>query len=297
MGKIFDALQKVENERFTDQEETVLTQTNSDSVLDSKLVTFFQPSSIVAEQFRRLRTHVLRSDNGNFPKTILVTSAVSGEGKSFVAANLAITIATEFNHHALLVDCDLRNPTLSGMFGLRNTMGLSDYLKGEADIADLFMKTSIEKLSVISSGRIQENPAEMIGSKKMENLVKDLGSRYSDRYIIFDSSPVLATTEPSVLNKMVDGIVVVVKAGETPRDSVSRAIKHLKGNKILGFVLNNLSFRSEALYSKYFGTNHYYYNYGAKPEEPKGFLQKASHLLNNVKESGIFGKKNKNKMD
>jgi protein-tyrosine kinase len=296
MGKIFDALQKVQSERYTEKDDLKLHPSDRDSVLDDKLISFFQPSSIVSEQFRRLRVHTIRSDNGHSPRTILISSALSGEGKSFVAANLAATIATEFNHHALLVDCDLRNPTLSHMFGLSDKKGLSDYLSGIEELSELFIKTPVEKLTILCSGTPQDNPSEMLGSKKMEGLVQELATRYADRFIIFDSSPVLATTEPSVLNKMVDGIVMVVKAGQTPRDSVLRAMKLLQGEKILGFVLNDLQFKHKALYEKYFGMNHYYYSYADKPEQPKTFLQKLSTLRRNFVKYGITGK-NKNKMD
>ncbi len=288
MGKMFDALQKVQQERTPGhkiQETPKPAQTNS--VLDNKLISFFQPSSIVSEQFRRLRTHILRTDNGASPRVILVTSAVSGEGKSFVAANLAVTIATEFNSYALLVDCDLRNPTLSRWFGIGESEGLSDYLAGDENLSDLMGKTPVEKLSFIGSGRQLDNPAEMIGSKKMEGLVQEIKNRYADRYIIIDSSPVLATTEPSVLNKMVDGIIVVVKAGDTSRDSVLQAMKLLKGNKLLGFVLNDMTFKTKASLYKYLGTNTYYYNYAYGENKTKAEKRSkgAGSLLNIFKKS------------
>jgi len=162
----------------------------------------------------------------------------------------------------LLVDCDLRNPTLSRWFSLNESKGLSDYLLGLAELPDLLVKTQVDKLSLLCGGSSQDNPVELIGSKKMEALVEELKSRYSDRYIILDSSPVLATTEPNVLDKMVDGILLVVRAGETPRESVQQAIKMLQTEKIIGVVLNDMEFKSSALHSRYFGTNRYYYKYG-----------------------------------
>ena len=270
MGKMFDALQKVQQERMPGQKQADVTKSAPvDTVLDNKLISFFQPSSIVSEQFRRLRTHVLRSDSSDAPRTILVTSAVSGEGKSFVAANLAVTIATEFNSYALLVDCDLRNPTLSRWFGLAEDEGLSDYLVGDENLSDLMRKTPVEKLSILGAGRQLDNPVEMIGSKKMEGLIRELKDRYPDRYIIFDSSPLLATTEPGVLNRMVDGIIMVVKAADTPRDSVLQGLKQLKGNKVLGFVLNDTSFKTKSSYYKYLGTNSYYYAYSSSSDNGK----------------------------
>jgi exopolysaccharide/PEP-CTERM locus tyrosine autokinase len=192
----------------------------------------------------------------------MVTSAKSGEGKSFVAANLAIGIAHDFHSHALLVDCDLRNPTLAHWFGLENGKGLSDYLTGDRNISEFLMKTEIEKLTILPGGKVQDNPAELIGTKKMEALVHELKSQYRDRYVIFDSTPLLATSESEVLAKMVDEILIVVRAGVTPRETVIQAIASLEKKKILGLVLNDLQFKSSGLSSRYFGSDGYSYRYG-----------------------------------
>ncbi|MEN6464075.1 MAG: polysaccharide biosynthesis tyrosine autokinase [Syntrophaceae bacterium] len=278
MGKMFDALEKIEKDRFDEIEEVPVKTDPEATVLDSMLVSFYESSSTVAEQFRRLRTHIFRERAEDPPRTILVTSALGSEGKSFIAANLAVTIATEYDSYALLVDCDLRNPSLSRWFGQEKAAGLSDYLLDKKDISELLIKTDIKKLSILSGGSSQENPVELIGSKKMNSLINDLKSRYEDRYIIFDSSPILATTEPSVLTKMVDGIVLVVRADSTGRDSVEQAMKVLDKNKIIGVVLNDVKFMTEAMHSRFFGTkySYYYYQYGKPEEETKkgGFLGK-----------------------
>jgi len=290
MGKMFDALQKAERERIQEPQEESVKTTSDDTILDNKLVSFFQPGSIVAEQFRKLRTFLFRPSLQNPPKTILVTSAFSGEGKSLVAINLAICIAIELQSHALLVDCDLRNPTLSRWFGMKESKGLSDFLLGQVELPDLLVKTQVDKLSLLCGGSSQDNPVELIGSKKMETLVEELKSRYSDRYIILDSSPVLATTEPNVLDKMVDGILLVIRAGETPRESVQQAVKLLKTEKIIGAVLNDMEFKSPALHSRYFGTDSYYYNYGySRRKEPPNIQEKIISQLKNTKE--FFKKK------
>ncbi len=262
MGKMFEALQKVEREKSGEQKSGPVKATPDDVVLDSKIISFFDQSSMVAEQFRRLRTHIIRPGlQTNTPKTILVTSAMPAEGKSLISINLAITIAIELHSHALVVDCDFRNPSLSRWFGLTEGKGLSNYLLGEVAIPDILVKTPVEKLTFLSGGTIQDNPVELIGSQKMQSLVSDLKARYEDRYIIFDSSPLLATTEPSVLNRMVDGIILVVRAGETPRESIQQALKQLDREKILGVVLNDLEFKTQALIRRNFGTDHYYYDY------------------------------------
>ena len=280
MGKMFEALQKAERDRIPEPQEEIAKTTPEDEVLDSKLVSFFQPGSIVAEQFRKLRTYLIRPGSENPPRTILVTSAFSGEGKSLVAINLAISIAIELHSHAVLVDCDLRNPTLSRWFGYEKAKGLSDYLLSKAELPELLVKTQIDKLTLLCGGSTQDNPVELIGSHKMDALVEELRARYEDRYIIMDSSPILATTEPNVLNKIVDGILFVVRAGITPRESVQQAIKLLEKDKIMGVVLNDLEFKSAGLHSRYFGTNRYYYNYHHYSQDlrPPGFLEKMKTL-------------------
>ena len=277
MGKMFDALQKVEKGRIGEVVEMDLKPEPEEAgVLDSMLVTYFDSSSMVSEQFRRLRTHIMRERAEDPPRTIMVTSALSSEGKSFVAANLALTIATEFDSYALLVDCDLRNPSLSRWFGQEKTYGLSDYLLDKEELPELLIKTPINKLSLLSGGSAQGNPVELIGSKKMSTLIQDLRSRYEDRYIIIDSPPILATTEPSVLTKIVDGIVLVVRADSTGRDLVEQAMKVLDRNKIIGVVLNDVKFATEAMHSRFFGTkyNYYYYQYGKEEKKKKGLLSR-----------------------
>jgi protein-tyrosine kinase len=284
MGKMFDALQKVERERYQESEKVSRKASPEDIVLDNRLVSFFEPSSMVAEQFRRLRTYVIRPGMEDSPKTILVTSAMAGEGKSMIAINLAITIAVDLNSNALIVDCDLRNPTLSRWFGLREKRGLSNYLLGEAELPELLIKTSVDKLTILSGGTIQDNPVELIGSNKMKSLVADLKARYADRYIILDSSPLLATTEPSVLNEMVDGILLVIKSGDTPRESIQQALKLLDRKKIIGAVLNNTKFKTEAMIRRYFGTNRYYYDYSYSKSHPdQGVWGKFRSLARDVK--------------
>jgi exopolysaccharide/PEP-CTERM locus tyrosine autokinase len=229
---------------------------------DRRLVSLFEPGSLGAEQFRKLRTHVLKLNMSDPPKTIMVTSATEGEGKTFVAANLAAGIAHDLHFHALLVDCDLRNPSLSHWFGVQNGHGLSDFLIGKGQLSELLMKTEMEKLSILTGGSAQAKPAELIGSRKMETLIRELKSRYNDRYIILDATPLLATSEPEVLARLVDGILIVVRANVTPRETIKQAVASLDPKKILGFVLNDVEFKSSGLSSRYFGSDGYYTQYG-----------------------------------
>ena len=269
MGRMFDALKKVEQEKSQELNADSPKTTQEDIVLDSKMISFFEPSSMAGEQFRKLRTHIIKPGTENTTKTILITSAMAGEGKSLVAINFAVSIAAELHSYALLVDCDLRNPALSRWFGFDKANGLSNYLVDQAELPDILVKTTVDKLSIIPGGAVQENPVELIGSHKMKSLVADLKARYADRYIILDSSPLLATTEPSVINEMVDGIILVIRAGATPRESIQQAIKLLDKKKIIGVVLNDLEFKTEALVRRYFGSDRYYYNYRYSKTTPE----------------------------
>jgi exopolysaccharide/PEP-CTERM locus tyrosine autokinase len=197
----------------------------------------------------------------------MVTSATDSEGKTLVATNLATVLAHDLSSYALLVDADLRNPSLSRWFGLDTGRGLSDYLAGGASIPGLLTKTNVDKLTILSSGSFQANPVELIGSKKMEALVREMRERYSDRYIIFDSSPLLATTEPSVLTRLVDGIILVIRAGVTPRETVQQALATVEREKVLGIVLNDLEFESSGLTARYFGSSEYYYRHRSKGKD------------------------------
>ena len=293
MSRIYKALEKAERERETELKKEVLPFHISDeirverqemiqkprksekTVFNERLASFLLPGSLASEQFRKLRTYLLRFNVSESPRTILVTSATKGEGKTFVTANLAAGIANDLRAHALLVDCDLREPSLSKWFGLPNGKGLSNYLMGNGDYSEFIMETGLEKLSILPGGEVQDNPTELIGSNRMETLVRNLKSKYSDRYIILDSTPLLVTTEPEVLARLVDGILLVVRAGVTPRETIQQAIRSLDKEKIIGVVLNDINFKSSGLYSRYFGSDgYYYYGYGYGEKEEKKWWKK-----------------------
>ncbi|MBI5584197.1 MAG: polysaccharide biosynthesis tyrosine autokinase [Deltaproteobacteria bacterium] len=296
MSKIHLALEKAEKERVAELNKKAAVSAAGDrplesypwpvtnplvleqSNIDKSLVAFYQPHSIISEQFRKLRTHLLRLNFSRSVKTIMVTSAVQGEGKSFVAANLAIGIAYDLHLHSLLVDCDLRNPNVGSLFGISNGNGIADYLIGRGSVADILVKTDLEKLSLIPSGTVPTNPSEIIGSNRMTTLVEELKTRYDDRFIVFDSTPLLATSDSGVLAKLVDGIILVVRAGSTPRETITQALTFLEKDKILGVVLNHVQFKAPGLFRRYFGASGYYaknqYGYGQgkknRPQVHKG---------------------------
>jgi len=228
------------------------------------LVTLNLPNSYEAEQFRTLKTSLLFSSDRKAPRTIMITSAVPDEGKSFVAANLAVTYAQSLDEHVLLMDCDLRLPTVHKVFGLpENTNGLSDILSDTIDIASGIHKTQVDKLNIIPGGRIPSNPTELLSSIKMQNLLKEVESRYHDRYVIIDSPPPLLTAESIAISRQVDGIIIVIKHESTRRKDVQEMIDLLGKEKIIGVIVN----RYDVRLAKYYGYGKYGAYYGKKSDQ------------------------------
>ena len=204
-----------------------------------KLVVVSSPESMDAENFKVLRARIQLSSPRAAPcRTIMVISTYPGEGKSFVACNLAASIAFGIDEHVLLVDCDLRRPQVHQYFGYAKSRGLSDYLAGSGEISELLIKTGIPKLSLLTAGNRTHNPAELVSSNKMEAFVEEVRNRYDDRYVILDATPTQFTSESVVLSRHVDGILLVVKANGAPRKAVQNGLHGLAQGNILGVVFN-----------------------------------------------------------
>ena len=213
-------------------------------------------SKQVAESIRMLRTKIYYPESGKPPRSILVTSAIPGEGKSFVCVNLGVSIAQAVEKQALLVECDLRRPSLSKLLGLPKSRGLVDYLQSGTPVEQLIQQTSMPKLSILASGKPPKNPAELIDSEKMASLIKDLENQNPDRLIIFDSPPIQAAPETDVLAKKVDKVILVVRWGYARREHAKQLVEMLGRDKIIGIVFN--AFEMSRLGSKLQG---YYYGY------------------------------------
>ena len=208
-------------------------------VLDPILVTYHNPTGVEAEIFKILRTNILFPKTGDPPRTIMVTSAIPGDGKSFIAANLAISITHGIEEHVLLIDCDLRRPTIHSQFGFDNgVLGLSEYLVKNKPLSHLLQKTVVDKLTILPSGPPPPNPSELLSSQKMKDLLQEVKSRYNDRYIVVDAPPPQLTAETSVLANYIDGIILVVRYGVTPKDLIKALIDKMGREKLLGVVMN-----------------------------------------------------------
>ncbi len=222
-----------------------------------QLITLRHPRSPIAEAYRVLRTNLRFSGIENPSGALLVTSAGPGEGKTTTAANLAITMA-QAGRRVVLVDCDLRRPSLHKLFGLSNEEGLSSlFLDSAPSLENIMYATRLESLKVIPSGPVPPNPAEMLDSNLMKRVFSDL--RAQSDMLILDSPPTLAVADASILGARCSGAILVVDAGRTRTDACRRAVDTLgnTGTKILGVVLNKISSRRASSY-------YYYYYYSSK---------------------------------
>lgn len=217
--------------------------------------------SPMAEAYRHLRTSLLLSSAGNPPRTILVTSSQPSEGKTTTAVNTAFMLA-QTGADVLIIDCDLRRPRMHANFNLSNTRGLTNFLSGECPIEDVLQNhPQVANLKLLTSGPVPPNPAELLGSQEMRNLLKTLSERFA--HIIVDSPPAISFTDASILSTFVDGVILVVHGGRSSRAVVRRAKQHLLdvGANIFGVVLNNVKADSHeyygAGYSAYYQSEYY----------------------------------------
>jgi tyrosine-protein kinase Etk/Wzc len=246
----------------------------------SHLVTHFDPKSTVSEAYRTLRTNILFSgvqvsdSDKKEGKIFVVTSSSPKEGKSTTISNLAITIA-QGGQKVLLVDTDLRRPVVHSIFGFNKEPGLTNYLVGRAQFDDIVRHSPIDNLDIITSGTIPPNPSELIGTQKMKEFLAEIRSRYD--IVLHDSPPVIAVTDPQVLSKMTDGVIIVISSGQTQIELAERAVESIKkvNSTIVGFVLNNLDVQNTyGSYYKYYRYYNYYYESKDGHDFKPSFLDK-----------------------
>jgi len=206
------------------------------SGFDPMLVAAVASHALAAEQYRTLRTRLVLLEEGRARRVLLVTSPAKGDGKSITAANLALTMAQEFNRKVVLVDADLRRPTLHALLGIPQQPGLVDVLGGDASLQDALVELPDVHLAVVPAGQPPVQPAELLGSTGMRRLLESLRSRF-DRVII-DMPPVVPLADVGVLAPQCDGVLLVVRAGVTPKPLIERALGTFDPERLLGVVLN-----------------------------------------------------------
>lgn len=224
------------------------------------LVTQNDPKNPAAEAYRVIRTGIQFAQAGKELQTIALTSCTPNEGKSTTIANLAVVL-TQAGKSVLLIDCDMRNPTVHKNFNLSNKVGLSSCISMGTALSDAVQKTSIEGLYALTGGVIPPNPSELLGSEQMKNVLQRAKEQYD--YVLIDTPPVMPVTDALIVSRFVDGMILVIASAEV-KVEMARDVKNQlvnAGANILGVVLNNV--RSE---HHGYGYGYYYY-YGSKEAE------------------------------
>lgn len=224
------------------------------------MVVTTDPESHISEEYQKLKSSLvaLTQRDDQLKNVLMITSAVPGEGKSVTALNLALCLAKEIDNTVLLIDADLRKPSIDRYLGYTANLGLTDILEGRAAVEEALMHTGIGKLVVLSAGRTASNPVELFSSNRMVQFIQEVKHRYPDRYIIIDTPPVLPFAEARTLARLVDGVVFVVKERFSTGASVSEALSALEGACVLGLVYNEVELSSsDERYGHYYDSYRY----------------------------------------
>jgi len=192
----------------------------------------------VTDYYNLLRTQVLWRTRPKGQNTIMVTSALDGEGKTVTAINLAVSIARDVKHNVLLVDTDLRNPKINAYLGCNTKKGLSDHMLNDIPLNELVINPGVPNMLVLPAGRALTGSTDVLGSPKMEKLVQEMKHRDPERYVVFDSPPLLAVPDALVFSSYVDGVILVIEAGRTAKEQIRKSVELLEGRNILGLVMN-----------------------------------------------------------
>lgn len=216
---------------------------------------------VLVEQYRVLKRPLIvnafnkgpdRVENSN---SIMVTSSLEGEGKTYTSFNLAISMAMERDYTVLLIDSDVIKASLSSLLGLRENLGLIDLLLNpDMELSDVIVSTDIPRLKILPAGKPNIHSTELLASEQMSRLSRELSNRYSDRIILYDAPPLLATSQAKVLLSLAGQVLLVVEAGGTPQDLVLESASQLDNDKIVGVVLNKSRSTNAGYYGGYYGS-------------------------------------------
>ncbi len=247
-----------------------------DLIASSGIVTPNAPRTRLADQYRVIKRPLIANATGRgatpiaHGRLIMVTSALAGEGKSFTSMNLAMSIAAELDNTVMLVDADVARPSVLRMLGLPPAPGLLDVLERKASLSDVLLRTNVDKLTILPSGTPHPRATELLASESMRSLLADIATRYADRIIIFDSPPLLLTTEARVLASHMGQIVVVVRADSTLQSTVQSALATIESCPVKVMVLNQARGDAAGTYGASHGQGYGYgygeaYGYGHRP--------------------------------
>ena len=195
-----------------------------------------RPDAEELDFYKILRTQIQHRCKKNGWNTIMITSALPGEGKTLTSVNLALTFAKELAHPVLLVDCDLRRQNIHQYLGFSSDKGIIDNLADDFPLDDLILRPGIEKLNIISGGRTVHDSTEILSSHKMKTAIVEMKKRYKDRYVFFDVPPILSVADAIAFSPLVDCILMVVQAARTTTQEIRKALGMIPKDKFLGFV-------------------------------------------------------------
>ena len=220
-------------------------------------IVVLEEESAISEQYKILREQLKRLRTEAGIRTIAVTSPVKRDGKTTVSVNLAAAIALEYEEKVIIIDADLRAPSVHRYFNCEGIQGLTEFLSSNSsgNVRNLVRETHVNGLRYIPSGKPTRFASELLAKEKMRRLIEDVHLEFPGYMVIIDSPPVLATPDPLVLSRLVDGVIMVIRARKTPKDYLAKALSAFSSNKILGIVLNGADL---GLGSKYY----YYYSSG-----------------------------------
>lgn len=240
----------------------------TDDKIESPLEKFADPmlrvgssdNEPIAEEYRKLKSVIVQTARKKgFPYTFMVASSIGNEGKSITAINLALNLAKEHENSVVLIDADLRKPSLGKYLGLKSDVGLGDCLRGTAELKDALIPVIGANLLLLPAGARISNPVELISAQRMKDLMEQLRAEYPDSFIIIDTSPLLLFAEGRILSAMVDGVLFVLMAGGASKQLIAEALESIKEAEVLGLVCNKAT--EVILHRGYGYYNYYYYNY------------------------------------
>ena len=223
------------------------------------ILTYHDSESTIATEFRRIYSNIRAHNPGQNPRTLLITSSVLGEGKSTIAALLAINVAQRHNEKVLLLDADLRRATIHRFFALNRIQGLAEVLEGEIRLKESIKSTDLDNLKVITAGKRINNPSELLETSRLKQLVDELKAYFD--LVIVDCAPVIPVSDALILGQELEGVLLVLKAGATQREVVKRARDLLSASNlnVVGIIMNNMK---ESL-PYYYDYKYYGYEYGS----------------------------------
>jgi capsular exopolysaccharide synthesis family protein len=250
--------------KYSDGTQNPGEEANSPAIQEIEFVNESYPKISVSEDYRTVRTSILLSQTESPPQTIAISSSMPQEGKTATVTNMAVSFS-QLEKRILIIDADLRKPRLHRLFKIKNVGGLSGYLTGRVSIKDVIQETSHENIWIISSGPIPPNPAELLNSERMKELLNDMKEKFD--VVLLDTPPILAVVDALIVSSLSDSMVFIIKAGKTARLPFLRAVEELKQakTKIIGVVFNEVKIKERESYSPYY---HYYrYNYYGEEEK------------------------------